>query len=57
MVGISGASAEVGVQIGYSIADLTAKALYGVVIYQIAAAKTAETSGTSGHAPTEQVAA
>lgn len=46
MIGMSGASAYVGVQLGYSVADLTAKALYGVVIYQIAVAKT-EAENTS----------
>lgn len=39
MFGLSGAVGEVGLQVGYSLADLTAKALYGVVIYQIARAK------------------
>ena len=39
MLGLGGAAAEVGVQIGYSIADLTAKALYGVFIYRLARAK------------------
>lgn len=39
MVGLSGATAEVGLQVGYSIADLTAKALYGVFIYRLARAK------------------
>lgn len=39
MLGLSGANAEVGLQVGYSLADLAAKALYGVVIYQIAKAK------------------
>jgi bacteriorhodopsin len=39
MVGLSGAAAEVGVQVGYSLADLTAKALYGVFIYRLARAK------------------
>jgi bacteriorhodopsin len=39
MLGLSGATAEVGVQVGYSIADLTAKALYGVFIYRLARAK------------------
>ncbi len=38
--GISGATAEVAVQIGYSIADLTAKALFGVMLYLIAREKT-----------------
>jgi bacteriorhodopsin len=39
MIGLSGATAEVGLQVGYSIADLTAKALYGVFIYRLARAK------------------
>lgn len=39
MIGFSGATAEVGLQVGYSIADLTAKALYGVFIYRLARAK------------------
>jgi bacteriorhodopsin len=37
--GFSGAEAEVVVQVGYSIADVTAKALYGVLIFAIAHAK------------------
>lgn len=40
MLGLSGGAAEAGLQVGYSLADLTAKAIYGVVIYQIARAKT-----------------
>lgn len=40
MIGLGGATAEVAIQVGYSIADLTAKALYGIVIYQLARAKT-----------------
>jgi bacteriorhodopsin len=39
MLGIGGATALVGVQVGYAIADLTAKALYGVFIYRLARAK------------------
>jgi bacteriorhodopsin len=38
--GLTGAGAEVGLQIGYSIADVLAKAGYGVMIYAIARAKT-----------------
>ena len=37
--GLSGPQAEVAVQVGYSIADVAAKALYGVVIFAIAHAK------------------
>ncbi len=38
--GLSGAGAEVALQVGYSIADVLAKAAYGVMIYAIARAKT-----------------
>jgi len=41
MLGISGASAEVSLQVGYSIADIAAKCGYGVMIYHIARAKMA----------------
>ncbi len=34
--GLSGANAEVGLQVGYSIADITAKCGYGLLIYHIA---------------------
>ncbi|MFN7017031.1 MAG: bacteriorhodopsin-like [Fimbriimonadales bacterium] len=40
MVGVSGAVGEVALQVGYSIADLTAKALFGVMLYLIAREKT-----------------
>jgi len=39
MVGISGVSATSGEQIGYSIADVVAKAVFGVLIWAIAAEK------------------
>merc|ERR1712025_414970 len=39
MVGISGASATCMEQIGYSISDFVAKAVFGVLIWAIAAAK------------------
>ncbi len=39
MIGMSGASATVGVQVGYSIADVLAKAAFGLVIYAIAVKK------------------
>lgn len=38
-LGIGGPNAIVGVQIGYSLADITAKCGYGVMIYAIARAK------------------
>ena len=40
MIGLTGATAVVGVQIGYSIADVLAKAGYGLFIYNIALKKT-----------------
>merc|ERR1719321_1298408 len=39
MVGLSGAFATCAEQIGYSISDVTAKAVFGVMIWAIAAAK------------------
>ncbi len=40
-LGIGGASAEVALQVGYSIADVAAKCGYGLMIYAIARAKMA----------------
>merc|ERR1712139_516930 len=40
MVGISGVTATAGEQIGYSMADVVAKAVFGVLIWAIAAEKT-----------------
>lgn len=40
MVGVSGAVGELALQIGYSIADLTAKPLFGLLLYIIAREKT-----------------
>jgi bacteriorhodopsin len=39
MIGLSGATANVGVQVGYTIADVLAKAVFGVLIYMIAVRK------------------
>jgi len=39
MMGITGGASLVGVQFGYSVADITAKCGYGVMIYAIARAK------------------
>jgi len=39
MLGLSGGSAIVGVQVGYSIADVLAKAAFGIFIYSIAVKK------------------
>jgi len=52
MFGISGASAEVGLQLGYSLADIAAKCGYGVMIYLIAVSKMeAEGITIEGHEP------
>merc|ERR1712242_550411 len=39
MLGVSGVTATAGKQIGYSIADVVAKAAFGVLIWDIAAEK------------------
>lgn len=46
VLGISGAAAKVGLQVGYSLADITAKCGYGVMIYAIARAKMASEPST-----------
>ena len=40
MIGLAGSTAVVGVQVGYSIADVLAKAAFGLFIYNIALKKT-----------------
>merc|ERR1711935_562924 len=45
MVGISGAAACVAEQIGYSVADVVAKAVFGVLIWGIAAKKSENETG------------
>ncbi len=42
MIGLTGAAATVGVQVGYSIADVLAKAAFGIFIYVIALRKSEE---------------
>jgi len=41
MIGFTGGAATTAVQVGYTIADIVAKALFGVLIYQIAVRKSA----------------
>jgi len=41
-MGIAGATAQVAEQIGYSVADVVAKAVFGVLIWAIAAAKSTD---------------
>merc|ERR1712194_435395 len=45
MLGISGVAATAGEQIGYSVADVVAKAVFGVLIWAIAAEKSKVESG------------
>jgi bacteriorhodopsin len=55
--GISGASATVGVQVGYTIADVLAKPLFGLLVFAIAVSKTkfdldnSHNLGTASDAP------
>ncbi len=46
MLGLTGAGAETALQVGYSIADIVAKAVFGLLIYTIAVRKT-EAAGTA----------
>jgi bacteriorhodopsin len=47
MLGMSGATANVSVQVGYTVADVLAKAVFGVLIYMIAVRKSeAEDTGS-----------
>jgi bacteriorhodopsin len=48
--GIVGANGVVALQIGYAIADMTAKAGFGVLIYLIAKAKSTKTQSADGYA-------
>lgn len=45
VLGLGGSAGEVALQVGYTIADITAKAGFGVVIYMIAAARTEAEGG------------
>ncbi len=55
-LGIAGASATVGIQVGYTIADVLAKPIFGLYIFAIANAKTkadqvADVDGVSATQP------
>jgi bacteriorhodopsin len=41
MIGVDGANAFVGRQVGYTVADILAKCLFGLTIYKIARLKSA----------------
>ena len=49
MIGLTGGTASAAVQIGYSIADVVAKAVFGILIYMIAVRKS-ESEGFDGDA-------
>jgi bacteriorhodopsin len=51
MLGIDGASANVAVQVGYSIADVVAKAAFGILIYAIAVRKSEAEGFVPGSTP------
>ncbi len=51
LLGISGAAGFVGVQLGYTIADVAAKPAFGLLIYAIARAKTVDETEAVGAAP------
>ena len=48
MIGLTGGAAETFVQVGYSIADIVAKAVFGVLIYMIAMRKSEAEYGAQG---------
>lgn len=48
LVGLTGGSAIVAVEVGYTIADITAKAVFGLVIFTIALRKSEAEGGQSG---------
>lgn len=53
MVGLTGGVAETAVQVGYTVADIVAKAVFGVVIYMIAVRKSEiETTSVRGASAT-----
>lgn len=56
MVGITGTSATIGVQIGYTIADVLAKPVFGLLVFAIAVTKTKfDQDGDSSHIATPNV--
>lgn len=51
LLGVGGATGFVGVQLGYTAADILAKPLFGLLIYAIARAKTVDETDAVGAAP------
>ncbi|MEO1282790.1 MAG: bacteriorhodopsin-like [Pseudomonadota bacterium] len=59
MIGLTGGTAATAVEVGYTVADIVAKAVFGVVIYMIAVRKSeAElaTQGSGGRTPSMSAA-
>lgn len=56
VLGLTGAGGETALQVGYTIADIAAKAGFGIVIYKIARAKT-EVEESGGDMDAQKVAA
>jgi len=54
VLGITGTTATVGVQVGYTIADVLAKPLFGLLVFAIAIAKT-KVDQESGNLPVTAV--
>lgn len=52
VLGTAGSSAFVGVQLGYTLADIAAKPVFGLLIYAIARAKTSVEKEAIAAAPT-----
>lgn len=48
MIGFTGGAATTAVQVGYTVADIVAKAVFGVLIYMIAVRKSAADGYVSG---------
>ena len=42
MIGLTGGAATTAVQVGYTVSDIVAKAVFGVLIYSIAVRKSSE---------------
>ena len=55
VLGLGGASGEVALQVGYTIADITSKAGFGLVIYKVAVARTDAEGGIAADAAAQPV--
>jgi bacteriorhodopsin len=60
LIGVTGSTAFISTQVGYAAADITAKAVYGVMIYMIAARKSdierSAALGETGRSPMRRAA-